>query len=346
MVVRTGFSDDCGSFRSENYLSNEISFQNVVAPLKAATKPGGVYMGVGPEQNFTYIAALQPKMAFIVDVRCGNMREHMLYKAMFELTDNRADFLSRLFSRKRPAGLTDKSTTDEMFAAYANVPADQASFEKNVMDIENLLVKTHKFGLSADDLDGIDTIYRVFYSYGPGINYSATPYGGGGGGGFGGGNNMPNYQDLMTATNQQGKNVAGTNVSFLGSEETFKIIRDMEKKNLIVPLVDNFAGPKAIRSVGKYLKDHDAIVSAFYTSNVEQYLFQDGIYDKFYDNVKTLPLDASSTFLRSGRPNGGGGGGFGGGLVSMLSSIQDVLKAYDTGKLHTWNDVIDISRIP
>src|SRR5205823_12082383 len=144
------------------------------------------------------------------------------------------DFLSRLFSRKRPAGLTDKSTTDEMFAAYARVPADQASFEKNVMDIENLLVKTHKFGLSADDLDGIDTIYRVFYSYGPGINYSATPNGGRGG-------NMPNYQDLMTATNQEGKNVAGTNVSFLGSEENFKIIRDMEKKNLIVPLVDNFA---------------------------------------------------------------------------------------------------------
>ena len=86
MVARTGFSEECGSFRSENYLSNEISFQNVVAPLKAAEKPGRVYMGVGPEQNFTYIVALQPKMAFIVDVRCGNMREHMMYKAIFEMS--------------------------------------------------------------------------------------------------------------------------------------------------------------------------------------------------------------------------------------------------------------------
>jgi hypothetical protein len=344
MVAKTGFSEDCGIFRSENYLSNEISFQNVVAPLKAAAKTGNVYMGVGPEQNFTYIVALQPKMAFIVDVRCGNMREHMMYKALFEMSDNRADFLSRLFSRKRPAGLTDKSTTDELFAAFSVVQPDQMLFEKNLMDIEDLLTKTHKFGLSADDLDGIDTIYGVFFRYGPAINYSATPYGGGGPGR--GGGNMPNYADLMTATDQEGKNAVGVNRSFLGSEENFKIIRDLEKKNLIVPLVDNFAGPKAIRSVGKYLKDHNAIVSAFYLSNVEQYLFTDGIADMFYNNVKTLPLDASSTFLRSGRPGGQFGGGIGGGLVSMLSSMQDVLRAFDAGHLRQWNDVIDLSKVP
>ncbi len=343
MVARSGFSEDCGNFRSENYLSNEMSFQNVVAPLKAAAKGGAVYMGVGPEQNFTYIVALQPKMAFIVDVRCGNMREHMMYKAIFEMSDNRADFLSRLFSRKRPAGLTEKSTTEELFAAFLKVPSDRALFEKNLMDIENTLVKTHKFGLSADDLDGIDTIYGVFFQYGPGINYSARPIGFGGGGGNGG---MPNYVDLMTATDQQGRNAVGMNRSFLGSEENYKFIREMEKKNLLVPLVGNFAGPKAIRSVGKYLKEHDAIVSAFYLSNVEQYLFMDGIADNFFENVKTLPVDATSTFLRSGRPGGGFGGGFGGGLESMLSSIQGVLAAFDAGRLRQWGDVIDLSKVP
>jgi len=346
MVAKTGFSDECGSFRSENYLSNEMTFQNVIKPLNAAAKAGGVYMGVGPEQNFTYIVALHPKMAFIVDVRCGNMREHMMYKALFEMSDTRVDFLSRLFSRKRPEGLADNATTDQIFAALDRVQPDQKLFEKNVMDIEDLLVKTHKFGLSADDLDGIDTIYRVFFIYGPNINYSASPVGGGLGGGRGG---MPNYADLMTATDQQGNLVPGVNRSFLGSEENYKVIRDMEKKNLIVPLVDNFAGSKAIRSVGKYLKDHDAVVSAFYLSNVEQYLFMDGIEDRFYNNVKTLPLDASSTFLRSGRPNGQSGGGFGGpggGLVSMLSSIEDVLKAFDAGRLRNWNDVINLSSAP
>jgi len=343
MIAKTGFSEECGSFRSENYLSNEISFQNVVEPLRSATKAGEVYLGVGPEQNFTYIAALRPKMAFIVDVRCGNMREHLLYKALFELSDNRVDFLSRLFSLKRPAGLSNNAPTNEIFAALTKLQPDQNYFDKNIQEIEDLLVKTHKFSLSADDLDGIDAIYHVFFVYGPNINYSASPYGGGGGGRGG----MPTYRDLMTANDQQGKSFAGVNRSFLGSEETYKVIRDMERKNLIVPLVDNFAGPKAIRSVGKYLKEHDATVSAFYLSNVEQYLFMDAIEDKFYANVKSLPLNPSSVFIRSGRP-GGSYSGFnnGGGLVSMLSPIQDVLKAYDAGDVHTWNDVVDMSKVP
>ena len=70
-----------------------------------------MYLGVGPEQNFTYIVALRPKLAFIVDIRRGNMNEHLLYKAFIELSADRADFLSRLFARPRPAGSADKTRT-------------------------------------------------------------------------------------------------------------------------------------------------------------------------------------------------------------------------------------------
>src|SRR5262249_41174261 len=104
-----------GVFQSENFLSNETGFQSVIPVLKQNTSPGGVYMGVGPEQNFTYIAAIRPKIAFIIDIRRQNMIEHLIYKAVFEMSNDRADFLSKLFSRKRPAGLTEKSTPDELF---------------------------------------------------------------------------------------------------------------------------------------------------------------------------------------------------------------------------------------
>src|SRR6516162_1823736 len=53
-------SEEGGAFQSENFLSNETGFQAVIPPLLQTTKPGGVYMGVGPEQNFTYIAAIHP----------------------------------------------------------------------------------------------------------------------------------------------------------------------------------------------------------------------------------------------------------------------------------------------
>src|SRR5262252_3685750 len=96
-------SEPNGEFQSDNFLSNERGYQVVIPDLIATAKPGRVYLGVGPEQNFPYIVALKPALAIIFDVRRGNLHEHLLYKALFELSADRADFLSRLFCRPRPA---------------------------------------------------------------------------------------------------------------------------------------------------------------------------------------------------------------------------------------------------
>src|SRR5438270_973416 len=117
------FSEESGQFRFE-YMSNEQQFQYVIPRLKENRKPGGVYVGVGPEQNFTYIAALQPKMAFICDIRRQNMIEHLIYKAIFEMSSGRVDFLSRLFSRKAPENLNEKSTARQLFQGFRSVPPD------------------------------------------------------------------------------------------------------------------------------------------------------------------------------------------------------------------------------
>src|SRR5205807_838984 len=95
--------------------------------------------------------------------------------------------------------------------------------------------------------------------------------------------------DHILATDQ-----AGQARSYLATEENFQIVREMHKKNLIVPVVGDFAGSKALRRVGQYIKDHGATVRAFYTSNVEQYLFQqDDDWKKFLISVPTFPLDSS-----------------------------------------------------
>jgi hypothetical protein len=327
------FSEEGGYFRFENFLSNELGFQYVIPGLKEATKPGGVYMGVGPEQNFTYIAALQPKLVFIVDIRRQNMLELMMYKACFELSPDRADFLSRLFSRKRPPRLNAESSPEELFASYDGVRPDPASFQKNLGEIKNVLVKQHKFGLNEEDLSNIEYVYNVFMQAGPNLDYQV-------GGGFGGGGGSPTYMDLMTMDDGHGKNR-----SYLGTEENYRMVRDMEMKNLIVPLVGDFGGPKAIRAVGQYLKDHDAKVTAFYLSNVEQYLFQDDGWRRFYTNVATLPMDATSQFIRT--VNGGGGGrqfrGFGMRFETLVSSIPDIVKAFREGRVRYYNDVINMS---
>jgi hypothetical protein len=330
-------SEASGAFQSENFLSNETGYQAVIPLLKRSTGPDGVYLGVGPEQNFTYIAALRPKIAFIIDIRRQNMLEHLIYKALFEMSADRADFVSRLFSLTRPAGLSAQSTVDELFRAYSVMRVDNDAFRTNLQGIKDLLLKTHKFGLTSQDELGIEHVFTVFRDFGPLINYNS------GAGQFGGrrGGGMPDYIELMTAMDRQGEQR-----SYLANEENYRVIRDLERRNLIVPLAGDFGGKKALRAVGQYLKDHDAVVTAFYLSNVERYLFQrngnlNGGWTNFYDNVATLPLDASSTFIRSG---GGGfqGGGSGMRAANVLAGMLDTLAAVRDGRIRTYNDVFSI----
>src|SRR5262249_41967206 len=94
--------------------------------------------------------------------------------------------------------------------------------------------------------------------------------------------------------------MTGAERSFLADDNAFAVVKTMEANNMIVPVVGDFAGPKALRAVGTYLKARGAVVSAFYVSNVEQYLERNGVWPKFCANVASLPLDASSVFIRPG----------------------------------------------
>ena len=277
------FSEPGGYFMYENFLSNEKSYQNPIPQLTRIAKPGGVYLGVGPEQNFTYISALAPQMAFIIDIRRQNMLELLLYKALFEMAANRADFVSLLFSRQRPNGLNEKSTAGELFKAFSAAVPDRQLFGENIQHIKDHLVDSRQLPLAAEDLKTIEYVYRVFFSIGPQLNYASVSPGPSG----------PSYENLMTLTDGRGHNW-----SYLATEANYNFVRILQQRNLIVPIVGDFAGPKAIRSVGHYLKNHNAIVSAFYVSNVEMYILPAQQWKSFCANVAALPMDAYSNFIR------------------------------------------------
>jgi hypothetical protein len=93
----------------------------------------------------------------------------------------------------------------------------------------------------------------------------------------------------------------GRQRGFLASDEAYAAVKDLEARNLVVPVVGDFAGPKAIRGVGKYVRDRNGIVSAFYVSNVEQYLRLFRNWGVFCANAQTLPGDDTSMLIRAGR---------------------------------------------
>jgi hypothetical protein len=317
-------SEQNGYFQSDNLVSNEVYLQWVIPELMTRAHQNGVYLGVGPEQNFTYIAALKPKMVFITDVRRGNLDMHLMYKAIFELSKDRADFIELLFNKKRPAGLTEKSTAADLANAFWDVTtSSEEVYKANLKRIQDQLTKTQGLALSQDDLGGIEYVYWHFYWDGMRINYnSSSPNANNGRGG----NTMSMYGDLMLLTDG-----SGVSRYYLSSEESFKYLKDLETRNMLVPVVGNFAGPKALRSVGKYIRDHGATVSAMYLSNVEQYLNQDGIWGYFCANVASMPLDDASTFIRSVR---GGGGGPGGGLVNQLGAMLNETRGCTGSRAH------------
>jgi hypothetical protein len=329
----TELSEKGGAFPLQ-VMSNEDSAQFVLPKLKESTKKGGVFIGVGSEQNFTYIAAIEPKLAIVMDIRRDNMIEHLMYKALFELSDSRADFVSRLFGRKRPAGLNARSSVKALFDAFQPVPMDDRYYQDTLNIVIDHLVKKHGFPLSEVDKTDIGRMMNAFRTAGP---HSLK--------GFGDTTN-PTYAQLMAAAD-----LAGRQQSYLATEENFKIVKELQEKNLVVPLVGDFAGDKALKGIGQFLKEHGAVANVFYVSNVERYLFDQGDHGKqFYANVAVLPLDSSSTFVRSvtsdisirlGIPIPESTAKW----RTFLYSINECLAAFNSGKIPGYRELISAGRL-
>jgi hypothetical protein len=326
------FSEADGFFRSDNFISNETTFQEVIPDLKKRVSPNGVYLGVGPDQNFTYITALRPRMAFIIDIRRQNMMQHLMYKAIIEMSDDRADFMSRLFSRPRPGGMTRTTTAADMLAAYGRMGSSETMFQKNLADIMNRLVKRHGFPLSAEDRRSIEYVYRAFFSEGPELRYSFPRQ-------QVGARWFPTYSELMTATDLNGQNH-----SYVATEDNFRVLREFQRNNLLVPIVGDFGGDKAIRAVGRYLREQDATANYFYTSNVEQYLFQNDAWQRYYNNVSTLPVDHNSTFIRAYFNMGFR---FPPGIITpdlhsvqLLDPVTSLLAAFRAGEFRNYDELV------
>ena len=277
-------SEPGGTFQFENFVSNEASYQNVLPELTKRVRPGGVYLGVAPEQNFTYIAALQSKVGFIIDIRRQNMIEMLMYKALFEISPDRADFVSKLFSRRRPDGLTTQSTALQIFTKFEAVPSDATLLVQTLQAVKANLIKQHGFKPVGDDEQKIELILNVLMKGGPGVDFtyaSSTQLGG----------PLPTYFTLMVNSDRAGKRWA-----YLETEERYQYIKAMQQKNLIVPLVADFAGTKTLQVLAKYLRGYGATVSVFYISNVEDYL--NGKWATWVDNLKALPQDPSTYLVR------------------------------------------------
>jgi hypothetical protein len=281
------FSETAGYFDTDNLISNEDSYLHPVSTLRRVGVSGGVYVGVGPDQNFSYIAAVRPHAAVIIDIRRDNLLEHLLFKSIFAQSRNRVEYLSMLFGKPAPtdtAGWGARSI-DSVLSYVRRARVSNAQLARIRASVVS---EARRAGVPLSDID-IETIKRfhdAFIAEGPSLRF--TSYGRAPAAGY------PDFAQLATE-----RDLTGRQSGFLATEDAFQFVKSLEDRNLLIPAVGNFAGSKSFDAVAKWMSANREKLSALYTSNVEQYLVRDGGFDIFAANVLRLPRDGKSVIIRS-----------------------------------------------
>jgi len=261
------------------------------------------------------------------------MIQHLMYKAIFQLSSNRLQFLSRWLSKPL---MKDAPSPDDpiniMLAYFNKTSGDEQVYAANLSAIRKTIQDDFQFALSARDLASLEDVYKSFRERGLDTAFTLNGWSDG---------EFPTLSEVILQPDQNGK--LG---NFLASREDYDFVRSLHLKNLIIPVVGDFGGKKALTAIGDYLRKSGLTVTAFYASNVEQYLFEDGSFAAFANNVRKLPITERSLFIRwvyqryyhparmAGQRS-----------TSLLQRMSVFLTDFDAGRYQNYVDLISTNYI-
>jgi hypothetical protein len=325
-------SEPGGYFDTDNLISNEASYLHVIGKLREMGVRGGAYIGVGPDQNFSYIAHLQPRVAFIVDLRRDNLLQQLFFKALFELSASRIEYLCLLFGRPAPASLAAWQGRElkDLLAYVDSTPAREEIFARATPLVS---ARLRGFGvpLSARDLATITRIRRSFFDGGLDLRFTTfnrPPRPG-----------YPSYRQLLLERDR-----SGTLASYLAREEDYRFVRELQRSDLLIPVVGDLAGDHALRAIGDMVARRGERVSAFYTSNVEFYLMRQGRLHAFAENARHLPRDERSVIIRSVFNYAHPASVPGYLSTQLLQQLEGFLDAEQRGEYRSYAELVDAGR--
>jgi hypothetical protein len=285
-------SEPAGYFDSDNLISNETSYLHAVSHLRSGRVRGGAYIGVGPDQSFSYIAAIRPSVAFMIDIRRDNLLMHLMFKALFQRSSNRFEYLSRWTGRVVPADVRswDNASIDAILTRVDSLPIDSSGSET-----DSILAAVRRYGvpLLLSDTSTIRRFHGEFIRHGLDLRFTST-------------GRAPRYYYPTLRQLILEQDLEGNRASYLATEDGWRVVKDLESRDRIIPVVGNLAGNKAFPAIGREIAARGERVSALYVSNVEMYIWRDGSFDTFATHAARLPRDERSVIVRSFF-----GGGFG-----------------------------------
>ena len=280
-------SEAGGYFDTDNLISNEKSYLHVIGALERLGVRGGAYIGVGPDQNFSYIARIRPSIAFLIDIRRDNMLQHLLFKALFARARNRVEYLALLLGRPAPPSL-DAWNAQSIDAIVALMDSSVSTRRTAAAARAVVLGDVREMGmtLTNDDLATIERFHNTFIAAGLGLQFTSTgrapqPY-------------YPTFRQLLLE-----RDLDGRRTNYLASEADFQFVKLLHQRHLIVPVVGDLAGTHALTAIGQLIAQRGDVVSALYASNAEDYLLRDGSFPTYARMVSALPHNSRSVMIRS-----------------------------------------------
>ena len=318
-------SEPQGYFDTDNLISNERSYLHVLPELEQSGLRGGAYLGVGPDQNFSYIAQLRPEMAILVDIRRDNLLLHLLFKAIFARARTRLDYLAMLTGRAPPPALSGAATIDDIVVGIdRSRPLDAAGLAALRAALDTV-IRSFGVPLSADDFSTMHRFHGEFIAAGLDLQFRST--------GRAPQRFYPTYRDLLLETDLRGRRG-----SFLASDASFQVVKDLQARDAVIPVVGNLAGNRALPAIAAFLRAQQTPLAALYTSNVEFYLFRDGSFPQFVRNLAALPRHPRSVIIRSAFNTVRMEPGYG--SASMTQPASELVDGFAAGRFRSYIEIV------
>lgn len=258
---------------ADNLMTNEDSFTRICGEIDRRVRPDEVYLGVGPDQNFTYIAHARPSLAFIVDYRRRNVLLHLFHQALFALSKDRTAYLTRLTARRPARSLNAKSTGKEIVAAFDKVPMDRGLLDATRTEIARFLKPLNL--VEEAEWAELATIGAKLAGSGMNARFLALPM-------------YPALGRLIE-----------TGAHMLADESLYQSVRERQLAERIIPIVGDLAGQKAMHALASWLRAKRLRVGMIYLSDVEFFLLRNGTFDRLIANLDRIPWTGGAMLARS-----------------------------------------------
>jgi len=282
-------SERGNDFISDNWVSNETAYADHLDFLRRTVPSNSVFIGVGPEQNFSYLAAVPYRYAFIVDIRRGNLLQHLYYKVLFEDCETPQQWLAALCSRPCDPGWERLAYSDwlERLATAKADPRQAAVF----LDHFRRRVTQLNFVTRDSDWKFLARLQNEFAAKGLDVRFeyrlpkADEP-------------TFPTFREVLLA-----RDPAGHYGCFLADPAGYGRVRHMQQENRIIPVIGDFGGRRTFGEIAAILRRHNLKVGLFYASNVEFYLmprrFPGAKMENFVWNLECLPTSPATLLLRT-----------------------------------------------